>query len=224
MREAMEEIRKLYEIKEDLEKADLEAYRLEREAFRKREKKEYRKNALIQEREHIPKYLQRRNLPLEAGLLLCIVMVVAATLTNSDALKFNTNVSALEGETEGKIDDDGQLAQAGDMEKPDTVLKEVGQAVSAGEEKEIVKEEKKKKKEKKKEKNVIAVGDVVIFSGDTHYTSSYQSGASQRCNGGKAKVTRINQAGIHPYHLESAEKGCTVYGWVDAEDVAGVEE
>lgn len=222
MGETMEEIRKLYEIKEDLEKADLEAYRLEREAFRKREKKEYRKNALIQEREHIPKYLQRRNLPLEAGLLLGIVIVVAATLTNPDALKLNTNVSALESETEGKIDDDGQLAQAGDMEELGTVLKEAGQAVRAGEEKEIVKEEKKKKK--KKEKKVIAVGDVVIFSGDTHYTSSYQSGASQRCNGGKAKVTRINQAGIHPYHLESAEKGCTVYGWVDAEDVAGVEE
>ena len=38
------------------------------------------------------------------------------------------------------------------------------------------------------------------------------------CRPGRAIVTRIFD-GIHPYHLIRAEEACTVYGWVDAEDI-----
>lgn len=62
----------------------------------------------------------------------------------------------------------------------------------------------------------IKVGDVVSYSGNTHYTSSYASGKSRACKGGKAKVTQISKGKPHPYHLESVEKSCTVHGWVDA--------
>ena len=68
------------------------------------------------------------------------------------------------------------------------------------------------------------VGDVVSFSGSTHYTES--NGASGRsCKGGKAKVTAVYPTGKHPYHLIAVEgSGATVYGWVDAADVKAIGE
>lgn len=65
----------------------------------------------------------------------------------------------------------------------------------------------------------IKVGDIVTYSGTVHYTSSYASGKARNCKGGKAKVTQISKGKPHPYHLESAEKGCTVHGWTDADKV-----
>lgn len=62
----------------------------------------------------------------------------------------------------------------------------------------------------------IKVGDIVQYYGTVHYTNSYASGKSRVCKGGKAKVTQISKGKPHPYHLESAEKSCTVHGWVDA--------
>lgn len=66
----------------------------------------------------------------------------------------------------------------------------------------------------------IKVGDIVKYSGTVHYTSSYAEGKSRACKGGKAKVTQISKGKPHPYHLESAEKGCTVHGWVNADKVS----
>lgn len=65
----------------------------------------------------------------------------------------------------------------------------------------------------------IKVGDIVSYSGNIHYTNSYASGKSHPCKGGKAKVTQISKDKPHPYHLVSAEKRCTVHGWVDASRV-----
>ena len=62
------------------------------------------------------------------------------------------------------------------------------------------------------------VGDVVNYSGSTHYTSANSSGP-KACKGGKAKITQIYQLGKskHPYHLVRVSgSGATVYGWVDA--------
>lgn len=62
------------------------------------------------------------------------------------------------------------------------------------------------------------VGDVVNYSGSTHYTSA-NSSSPKACKGGKAKITQIYQLGKskHPYHLVRASgAGATVYGWVDA--------
>lgn len=63
------------------------------------------------------------------------------------------------------------------------------------------------------------VGDVVEFTGTTHYTSSNATSAKS-CKAGKAKVTAVYPTGKHPYHLIAVSgSGSTVYGWVDASAV-----
>ena len=67
----------------------------------------------------------------------------------------------------------------------------------------------------------IKVGDIVEFTGNTHYTSaSAKSGV--RCKPGRAKVTAVYPKGKYPYHLiRESGGGSTVYGWVDAADITG---
>lgn len=65
------------------------------------------------------------------------------------------------------------------------------------------------------------VGDIVSFTGTTHYVSS--TGArGTAAKPSKAKITRIAAGAAHPYHL-IAERGgpSTVYGWVNADDING---
>lgn len=60
------------------------------------------------------------------------------------------------------------------------------------------------------------IGDVVEFTGTTHYSNS---GAARgpACKPGKAKITAIYPKGKHPYHLIRVPGGgSNVYGWVDA--------
>lgn len=65
------------------------------------------------------------------------------------------------------------------------------------------------------------VGDIVDFTGSTHYTSSTATKGSA-CKAGKAKVTAVAKGAKHPYHLVRESGGTsTVYGWVNAEDVSG---
>lgn len=67
----------------------------------------------------------------------------------------------------------------------------------------------------------IKVGDIVQFTGTTHYVTKNLKFGSV-CKPGKAKVTAVS-SGAHPYHLVRVSGGgSTVYGWVDAKDV-GVE-
>ena len=61
------------------------------------------------------------------------------------------------------------------------------------------------------------IGDEVHFAGDTHYITANDI-RGYPCRPGRAIVTGIFD-GIHPYHLIRAEEACTVYGWVDAEDI-----
>lgn len=66
----------------------------------------------------------------------------------------------------------------------------------------------------------LKVGDIVEFTGDTHYTNS-NAATGVKCKPGKAKVTVIAKGAKHPYHLvKEAGGGSTVYGWVDAEDIS----
>jgi hypothetical protein len=68
----------------------------------------------------------------------------------------------------------------------------------------------------------FAVGDVVKFTGATHYTSANAS-AGVACKPGTAKVTAVSKGAKHPYHLvKQAGGGSTVYGWVDAAAVQAV--
>lgn len=64
---------------------------------------------------------------------------------------------------------------------------------------------------------VFPVGSKVIFAGDTHYKSANAAEGSA-CHGGLATITQV-YTGLHPYHLVRDASPCTVYGWVDAEDV-----
>ena len=66
------------------------------------------------------------------------------------------------------------------------------------------------------------VGEVVQFTGCLHYTSSYASGVAKACKAGLATVASISKGKPHPYLLKAvAGKGSTVYGWVNASDIAG---
>ena len=66
----------------------------------------------------------------------------------------------------------------------------------------------------------LKVGDIVEFTGDTHYTNS-NAATGVKCKPGTAKITSIAKGAKHPYHLiKEAGGGPTVYGWVDAADIA----
>ena len=65
----------------------------------------------------------------------------------------------------------------------------------------------------------FAVGDVVQFTGNVHYTNA-NAASGKACKPGKAKVTMISKGAKHPYHLvKESGGGSTVYGWVNAADV-----
>lgn len=63
-------------------------------------------------------------------------------------------------------------------------------------------------------------GDIVTFTGDTHYTSSYASGVAKHASPCQAEVTVVNNSNsssvVRKYHLV----GDGVYGWVNSEDIA----
>lgn len=59
-----------------------------------------------------------------------------------------------------------------------------------------------------------AVGDVVQFTGGTHYVSA-NSTTGSRCGSGQAVITSVYRTGKHPYHLKRTGK-TGPYGWVDA--------
>lgn len=65
------------------------------------------------------------------------------------------------------------------------------------------------------------VGDIVNFTGSTHYTGS-TAARGTACKPGKAKITRIANGTAHPYHLINDGSGSTVYGWVNVADVQPV--
>ena len=66
----------------------------------------------------------------------------------------------------------------------------------------------------------IKKDQVVQFTGNRHYTSSYTNATWKACKPGKAKVTAVNPGSAHPYHLVAVSGGgSTVYGWVDAGNV-----
>lgn len=64
------------------------------------------------------------------------------------------------------------------------------------------------------------VGAEVEFTGTTHYTNA-NAASGVICKPGIAKITQVYPSGKHPYHLVAVKgKGSTVYGWVDAADIA----
>ena len=70
----------------------------------------------------------------------------------------------------------------------------------------------------------IQVGDLVDFTGDTHYTSA-NAKKGKPCKPGEAKVKRIYRLGKsrHPYKIKGV-KPCTANGWVDEADLEPLTE
>ena len=67
----------------------------------------------------------------------------------------------------------------------------------------------------------LKVGDVVTFTGKTHYKNATALLGSS-CKPGRAKITAISKGKKHPYHLVNVSGGgSTVYGWVNAADISG---
>ena len=65
-----------------------------------------------------------------------------------------------------------------------------------------------------------AVGDIVNFTGDEHFSSS-NSTTPKKCLPGRAKVTALAKGTEHPVHLVAvASSGSNVYGWVDTAFIA----
>lgn len=60
------------------------------------------------------------------------------------------------------------------------------------------------------------VGDIVQFSGGSHYASAGASKASStNIKAGPAKITAISEGSKHPYHIVHTDSTTTVYGWVN---------
>lgn len=67
----------------------------------------------------------------------------------------------------------------------------------------------------------FALGEVVMFNGNKHYTSSNAT-TGKTCKPGKAKITQKSN-GKHPFHaVREGGDGCTVWGWVDASDLSHI--
>lgn len=70
----------------------------------------------------------------------------------------------------------------------------------------------------------LEIGDVVNFTGSRHYISA-NSGTGKKCTPGTAKITAKAPGAAHPYHLiKVAGGGSTVYGWIDAADIAELKQ
>ena len=93
--------------------------------------------------------------------------------------------------------------------------------VEPGESKPADKKPEETKPEDKTPALIAKVGDVVTFTGRTHYTNSGKNAKGYTCKPGQARVTLLSEGNAHPYHLVGIGT-CTVHGWVNAADVAKV--
>jgi hypothetical protein len=67
-------------------------------------------------------------------------------------------------------------------------------------------------------------GDIVEFTGTTHYVSA-SSTKGVSCKPGKAKITDTHSKGAHPYHcVATSDSKGNVYGWVDAKYIKAISQ
>lgn len=69
---------------------------------------------------------------------------------------------------------------------------------------------------KKAAKKEYRVGDAVSYKGGKHYVSSSKGAKGYTAKAGKARITKTNSAGQHPWHLIHTDSKSNVYGWVDS--------
>ena len=66
---------------------------------------------------------------------------------------------------------------------------------------------------------IIALGDVVRFTGGAQYTNSTGMNVIKNSPEGLARVTKFAKTAKHPYFLVAADGSTDVAGWVDASQV-----
>lgn len=66
---------------------------------------------------------------------------------------------------------------------------------------------------------MIALGDIVRFTGGAQYTTSTGSNIAKTSAAGLAKVTKFAQTAAHPFFLVAVDGSTDVAGWVDAAQV-----
>lgn len=66
---------------------------------------------------------------------------------------------------------------------------------------------------------IIALGDIVRFTGGPQYSSATNQNVIRNSAGGLAKVTKFAKTAAHPYFLVSVDDATDVAGWVDAAQV-----
>jgi len=67
----------------------------------------------------------------------------------------------------------------------------------------------------------LAVGNIVMFKGTTHYSNA-NADRGFTVRPGVAKITQIYKNGRHPYHVVSVDSSSNVHGWVNKEDITDV--
>jgi hypothetical protein len=203
----MKDMQKLYEMNKepDPNESELRSYRERQVLNRKNEKRNYAKTAEKQEKDYVSLLFRRKMLMLE-GILVVVVLIIAGFLVKGI---FSGN-SKLENYASPSLN----LVE--ETENEEIVSQDKNTSENDSNKSKAVKKDNATKAKSKKKK--IQVGDVVTFTGKTHYKSSYKNARKENCTSGKAKVTKINKSGIHPYHLKGIGS-CTVFGWVDKENV-----
>ena len=74
----------------------------------------------------------------------------------------------------------------------------------------------------KENDGAYSLGNIVQFTGTTHYTSS-SAAKGKACKSGKAKITQVAKGAKHPYHLIATDDSTSdVYGWVDKDKVTSI--
>lgn len=68
-----------------------------------------------------------------------------------------------------------------------------------------------------KKADYFKVGELVYFSGTTHYSNA-SALFGKKCTKGLARITAMYN-GKHPYHIVGTDNGSNVYGWVNAADI-----
>ena len=245
----MSKVKKLYSLSKQVEIVDLEAHSLTKCETYERYKTSYIEECRKRRKEEYTFWQQNGKiicLVLFVLLLLGVGSVLCAKIKNQEAGRSTYEVQKKENETFPTItveEDYHALAEKEQqvenvsppeiVDKPEdnssedkktetneAVLDETPEKVPVDEIQEKDDEEADEIPQVETDPVAIEVGMVVSFLGNFHYDTSFAEGIPTKCTAGKAVVTKISLDQVHPYHLESCEEGCTVYGWVNAEDIS----
>ena len=213
----MNKLNKLYNLSKNVDSLELEDYSLDRKKAYEKYKTEY--ISKCKERKRTEYSFWQRNYKIIVVLLIIFFLLGTSTFLNerkslestreqvSDSLNLEESNSIGIEKNQGEGELTGEDIGKNKDEKVDELFENLTNEGNS----DLNKDE--------FGMLIIEVGTEVIFTGNVHYKSSYANALPVNCIGGKAIVTQTNMGQAHPYHIESCEEGCTVYGWVDIKDI-----